>query len=767
MLRLAGIVEHRINASVVKAWFQYRCERKTRYEMLAPSALAEAGVESVIRQRPWAFLGTQFERRVVDRLGHQVTRPAREEGSLRDSIVQAFLAGSLRAAFVHQVDLKPFTAPAALELPAIVSVGSTLADLIELRRSDTASSFVVIDIKATRRSTSFHKVQVAFYALLLEERLREAGITMPVDPSGEIWRIPDDGDAAGSRYQVDAFTLAPYKRMVKAFCRDDLQRIVGAAVGRGVDQTFFHVYFKCEECAFLEAHCARAVSPSLPAEERDVSAVAGLSHEAKRALLRMSLGTVARLAAAENLRQRKGLGWSLQRRAEQLVSRARSAAEGTVLRTRERHSMLMPPRVDVAVYLSADFDPVDDRLATIGCLIARADGSNSSAMRIVADDSMSEADALVAVFGTVLGELRAIDANNRQPGLSTADAIYAHIFIYEPSEAATIQNAVGRHLEDPRVRRGLLDMVRLFPPEDTVPEPEFRGIHHLPATAVRMMVEQLYSLPVTVAYDLRQVSCAVRDAGFIKTAYDPKEPFARPFSSLLSIDVARGLGRIASVADVEADVLARLHATAALVSWLMAESAIQAAGPDGPMLRLAKRPFRFWDTFDPLAAGDLDVLQAFELIENRAGMLARLVELARPAERRSDAGQCISGLTLTHFPPPNARFLQLKFEVPVVGRTSDLGPDSFGLVLTDGDYRVLLDPASWDDVACRIQGGDPTRGRLTVAMTRRAFESGVFQSMYRRSRDVPGAWSVDLTFKDPNTPRIAAYLAFLAEEDPA
>lgn len=764
---MAGVIEHRINASVVKAWFQYRCERKTRYEMLAPTALAEAGIEAVVRQRPWAFLGTEFERRVVSALGAKVARPSFGEASLRGEIVQAFLAGKSRAVFLHQADLRPVAAPSELRLPPSVAVGSTLADLIELREESGSHSLVVIDIKATRRSTSFHKVQVAFYALLLEARLREAGIATPVSSTGEIWRIPDDGDAAGDRHQVDAFALAPYRRMVESFCRDDLPRILGATIGPGVNNTFFHVYFKCEECAFLEAHCALAVSPSQPSTERDVSAVAGLSHEAKRSLLRLSVGTVAKLAGAQGLRQAHGLGWSLQRRAELLVLRARSAAGGNVLRTREQHTMLMPSRADTAVYLSADFDPVDDRLAALGCLIIRADGSRLSLVRVVAGGSQAaEANALVAVFGTVLTELGAIDAANRRPNLSLADAIYAHIFVYEAAEAVTIQNAVGRHVGDPRVRRGLLDMVRLFPPEDTVPEPEFKGVHHLPATAVRLVVEQLYALPVTVSYDLRQVSCAARDAGLLACAYEPREPFARPFSSLLSIDVMRGLGHVALSADIEKDVRARLEATAGVVSWLMAASAEQEAGPDGPMLRLAKRPFRFWNTFDPLDAGDLEALQAFELIENRAGMLARLVELARPTDRRAETGQCLAGLTMSHFPAANTRFPQLVFDVPLSARTSDLGPDSFGLVLTDGDHRVLLDPTSWEDVACRIRSG-PRGGRLTVEMGRVAFNSVTFQAIYRRSRDAAGAWSVDLTFKDPNTPRVAGYLAFLAAGDQA
>src|SRR3546814_13672538 len=65
-----------------------------------------------------------------------------------------------------------------------------------------------------------------------------------------------------------------------------------------------------------------------------------------------------------------------------------------------------------------------------------------------------------------------------------------------------------------------------------------------------------------------------------------------------------------------------------------------------PLLRLAKKPFRFQASFDPLNAIDLDVLLACELLENRAGLLAALINLAQPAARRRDAGRCLAGLTL-------------------------------------------------------------------------------------------------------------------------
>lgn len=116
--------------------------------------------------------------------------------------------------------------------------------------------------------------------------------------------------------------------------------------------------------------------------------------------------------------------------------------------------------------------------------------------------------------------------------------MYAHIFFYETAEAVNLQQAIGRHLENETIRNGLLHLVRLFPPEEIVPEPEFRGVHHLPATAVRSVLEQLYALPVVVAYDLRQASEALAVMG-AEAPYRPAKAFERPFSSLLSIDVIR------------------------------------------------------------------------------------------------------------------------------------------------------------------------------------------------------------------------------------
>src|SRR3546814_3071989 len=123
----------------------------------------------------------------------------------------------------------------------------------------------------------------------------------------------------------DLFALSPYLRLVDEFCRESLPGIASKRVGSGIDETFFHVYFKCEQCHFLE-HCSEAIAPERGPERRDVSAVSGLTYEAKRSLGRLGVHTVAELSRAPGLAQAPGVGWSHRRRAPHMLARARAAA---------------------------------------------------------------------------------------------------------------------------------------------------------------------------------------------------------------------------------------------------------------------------------------------------------------------------------------------------------------------------------------------------------------------------------------------------------
>lgn len=757
-----------LSGSTIKSWFQYRCERKTRYEIMDPSELAAVPIARVDREKPWAVLGVDYEDRVVRRLAREtgVLRPSKgDPDGLSDEVAAAFLRGKGPAEYAAQLKLKPRCQPSFLGDDLFLR--RSFVDLIRRDLSNGAPRFRVIDIKATRGARAFHKTQVAFYALVLDAFLAENDIAARVDPEGEIWRIPDDGDAEGDGWQAEVFLLEPYRRLVRDFCATILPGIAAKRVEQGRDETFFHVYFKCEQCSYLP-HCMQAVAPGRAANVRDVSAVPGLSHESKRSLLSVGASTVARLAdMGAGIGRMDGAGWTLSRRAETLVARAKALRDGGVGPGPEPHSFLMPPRTDAALYLVADHDPVDDGLVTLGYLFAQ-DGALRETIEVLPTSGRQpEAEALVRIFSRVLADLAAIDSHNASLPLGDADpaALYAHIFVYEAAEATALQEAVKRHLDDPRVRGGLLNMVRLFPPEEVVPEPEFRGMQHLPATALRSVVEQLLALPVTVSYDLRQVSGALAAEGLIESAYEPGEAFFRHFSSLLSIDVSRALreGRQGgqAIEDLRADVSARLRATHNIAEWLRAEHRSRLKAGGRAMLRLNKRPFRLQATFNPLAADDLDVLRAFELLENRSGLLDTLVKLAQPPRVRSDRGRAIGPMRLLNV-YPNQRSVSLMFRLPQHAIDTDIGAGAFGLILSDGEPDHVLEPRLWPRLGCELRqpsSGD-TPDLLRIRMFRGNFDSLAFQEVMRRAgRD---GWWLDQSFVDINSAKAEAYLSFLA-----
>jgi len=60
------------SGSTIKSWFQYRCERKVRFELSSNEELAAVPVAKDVRQASWAALGTAYETRVVARLNREV-----------------------------------------------------------------------------------------------------------------------------------------------------------------------------------------------------------------------------------------------------------------------------------------------------------------------------------------------------------------------------------------------------------------------------------------------------------------------------------------------------------------------------------------------------------------------------------------------------------------------------------------------------------------------------------------------------------------------
>jgi hypothetical protein len=752
----------RFSGSTVKSWFQYRCDRKTRYETLSFEERAAVPLLQALQPSAWAQFGVDFERNVLKLLqsaGDTVYLPLSRQATHDELTTLPFLRGSRTEEYAYQLRFE--TSPWLEKELGIeggdIRIVNGFPDLVRMSREDGIPIFELTDIKATHVATPFHKVQVAFYALMLEGMLNHLGLPGRIDPTAYIWRLKDDDDGSTGVMQEDPFALASYIELVKDFFRRKAAFLAGVKVGPGEDETFFHLYFKCEQCAYLD-HCVKSISQEDP-RDRDVSSVPGLSHDSKRALLGAKIRTVGDLAAVKNLGAvNRTVSWSLQSKSETLIARARAIASGKVIRNQNAYSLHMPPQLDVSLFLLADYDPVGGGLVTLGYLRKRGEDRRELIEVLPSGHREEEAEAIKRILGAALADLAEVDRWNAS---GAEPPQHAHIFVYEPAEAQYLREAIGRHLDDVGVRTGLLNMIRIFPPDQAVPEPEFRGMHHLPASALRTMLEQLYSLPVSVSYDLRQVSQVLSSAVIpLLEPYHPEPGFERHFSSMLPMEITRALKRgEQSLSSVQSDVRKRLRAMASLADWLLRENANSAT----PFLRLKKKPFRFQGNFDPLAASDLDVLHAYALLENRAGLLNRIVALAQPARQRRDGLRCFADLKLER-QERIGNLHRMVFKIPFESRQAELSTDSFGVVLTQDDPDILLDPGRWADHMVRIErvrfAADS--GTVTATMAHSKFLQR-YESMVRNNPQA--SWFLDEVFTDPNTSRMLDFLQFIAESE--
>lgn len=755
-IRHSSCVRLCLSASSVKHWFQYRCERKLVYETMDREARAAIPIAERTESAPWAEVGVEYEREVVAayaaEAGVRMLWPRAGRSDLGEEMSLGFLRGVGGYTVAHQLALTGTLALRQhLGLESVdVDFRRGFVDLVLVTEVHGRRRFRLVDVKSTHEALSFHKLQVAWYAWMLRGVLEENGIEGEVDREAEIWHRPKAG--GGPPCERTVFWLRSYESIVLDWTGRELRGALKRTVRPGKDDTQFHVYFKCEQCRFLP-HCERAISDDLAPAQWDVSAVAGLSHTSKASLRWLGIRTVGDFARERaRVLSRDVTDWSLSTSGAELVARADALLRQEVRRMPGRVTLRMPPCAEVKVFLVADKDPMTGRLATLAARVIEGEVERWTEIRTISSLA-EEAIAIREVLAPAVATLRAVDARNRGGAASIL-----HIYVYEPAESRDLAEAMARHLGDPEILRTVLELVRMFPSEQTLPEPEYRGHHHLPSCALRSVLEDLYAIPAKVSYDLANVSrslAALRDGP--RDGYAPAEAFARPFSSRLALSQCRDLeeGR-AERGAIEQDVAARLSAMVGLATWL--EKTNARTQESDRFLRLDKKPFRLHALTDPLRAPDLDVLRAQSLLASRAGLMEALERLAEPVDRRRARRACIADLRLLDF-REGPRSHWLIFEAPGGSHDAELRPGDLMLLLTHGHPDHLLDPALWSDV--RVELADAGSGgprKLALRITARTFESKTFQTLWARRTE---PWILDKGFADYNTDRLQKFFSDL------
>ena len=246
-----------------------------------------------------------------------------------------------------------------------------------------------------------------------------------------------------------------------------------------------------------------------------------------------------------------------------------------------------------------------------------------------------------------------------------------HVYLYDGLDLSALTSALERHVgpdADPALRREIVKLVRLFPPDSLLPDAEtFRSV---PGTVVADALRRLVALPAPFLYDLKTASAHYRphnrDGEESGSQFLPRYGFAWEHSNQVAFerihDVWRGktfshnttgpdgttsertYTPAETVAQIRTTVLGKLRATDSIVRRLkqdhhdarradQAERGVDWRDARGTLL-LRKGPFRLYTDFDPTDFSDPEALQTFALLEAAlAELQTRALHTLKPDER--------------------------------------------------------------------------------------------------------------------------------------
>jgi DNA replication ATP-dependent helicase Dna2 len=588
-----------VSPSGLARYFFHDCERFLRFRSTrrplqhgVPERRHDSGpvMEAVLAG------GQVWEERVVrDHLAGRV-RIADGDGqlsartwSVADSLEQLREAGA--GEFLYQLTLR---APAglydALGLDAeVVEIRDNRPDLVEVVETPSGERrFRVIDIKRGASVRLPYRVQVLFYALELEAICRAEGIDASVDlETGAAW--------LGGANRPELFDLTA----VRPHLEDLLVRLPDL-FAKPAEDVDWHLRYRCEWCEYLE-HCRAEMVVT-----NDVSRLVGLSAHGKR-FLRKAFGvrTLPELEAAlasddaDDVLDRCA---SLAGERPRLQARIAAYAENAPQAFGSLHPAL-PIGENVAVFLTAQVEPVEDRTWLLGMLVhAREDIRQEVfveegkikpwvALARTRDECARVRARFVHRLYDVLYRLDL--ANQRRP--EWRDKLSLQLYCYSEQEKERVVRLLMEALYESDLAEKAMALLFHIQAPDLL-EAEEHPDELLPHPLIPLVsaTGRLLALPVDVAYTLSETLAALGSPYL----YRRDDRFSYPFGhGARSDDVVRAWnGEDVDLDRVLRDAGSRLYAYRAalwalrkvagdqLVAWPPKHALLGSAGIDHPGL---------------------------------------------------------------------------------------------------------------------------------------------------------------------------------------
>lgn len=747
-------MNYNINATILKHWYQYGCERKLLYsadkiEEKIPMCVVPETFSAEIKHP-----GTIFEEEVVAQLSQNnlVYQPKDNSKELTSTQWNHFVRkiDGKPTAFACQVLVYGESIATILQLPPNISLRRGYIDLI--RRTDVGDQIelTIIDIKYSPISTHFHRIQVAYYARILSLELQqlhaEKQLIKPVTIStyGEIW-IPSEDPT--EKWIIEKFDIQPYENELDYFFQHEITRLSQIDI-RPTDNSHFHLYYKCEQCKY-HLHCLQSIQTEKP-EDMDLSAIFGLTQYSKRKLIEKNIRSVGDMSTLPSNHFENETLWKLHTAGETFIARAKALVEAKTIFINGSRTIMMSPVVDIPIILCVDRSPTHGHIVSIGISIKTIDGTVNTHIQTISQQK-EERLILEQMLSIIQEQLIAVNLWNET---HAEDKKICTIFTYEQSELQNLKESMKTYIVDTKFQQNFSLLLRIITPDGLIPDPQYHKFTTNMVSTLRSTVEHLYAIPAKVTYDLARVSQTLEQTTDFTGAYYPTPEFEHPFSSQLSMDqVAAIRNNTAKIEDIHQDVTARLAACLNLIDWLITENNRHPT----PFLCAQLDPFTIYPEEHTMHIGDIKGLYAQTKLGTNISIREHLHTLSLPLHKRIQLGQTWGYLTLIQAPKLQEKeyLLQLETSQP---KPSDIDISSFNTFLHPEDATILLQNSKHNTYKCTIidiQFSTNNTTYLTVKLT------GAVYKRLQSQLIVGSSWTIDMGMNPINDSRMQTFLDFL------
>lgn len=401
----------------------------------------------------------------------------------------------------------------------------TGAPLIGSSEADPEYELHIIDVKMAAEPSLRHFTEVTFYAIALAAALSKQNLSdrYAVSAEGLIWPGNHDANAFQNlvkKYQsdgdiepvlkalLDTLISVPYEVYqvhVMQFFEERLPRVLD----QDLLEVSWHVRPRCQLCDYVK-YCRHQ------AETCDhLSRLPWLSKGQADLLRQNGIGTTEALIEAiggNTYEWQTALNSSHQLRADApaLMARAQALQSKQVVPIDGRNCSFMPAWSNQRIFITVHFDPGTGITFAMGAARVYFPANHQSGeppltevKTFIVDrvDDMNpdtERGRLKEFIEMVAGWLLEVSDENRH--LPKNRQLSSHIFFWDMLEVRQLRRMFARHMNHPDVVDLIELLIRLFPPDDFLPDPDL--FKSQPGTVVKEVIRLLIGLPIPHDYTL-------------------------------------------------------------------------------------------------------------------------------------------------------------------------------------------------------------------------------------------------------------------------